>query len=178
MILCVIALSLNTTTTYAQGLVSTENLAVRKGVQNPTNISNRFGITIYFGKAGCNPGFGICRIDIGNQTASPITSDNQLSGVANADAKGNVNIDLVSNATNRAFVEKLKANGALEFDQNVSFKEVIQKAREGGAAMSKMANQNYEVTRGAKYTVGTDAKGRIVITIVVGDVTITITIKW
>jgi hypothetical protein len=183
MILCAIALSLNTITVKAQEQttslagVSMETQTVVKSKSNVKN--NRVGISIWFGKAGCNPGFGICRIDIGNQAASRVTADNQLTGTASTDERGNLNLDLVSNATNRAFVEKLKNNGALELDQDVSFREVVQKLQEsGGSASAKAISPSYDLKQAKKYSVTTNERGSIVIIIHAGDVTITITIKW
>jgi hypothetical protein len=181
MILCAIAFSLNTITVKAQykpqdpptslSGVSMETQTVVKSKSNIKN--NRIGISIYFGKGGCATGFGICRIDIGNQAISRITSDNQLTGTATSDDQGNLNIDLVSNPTNRAFVEKLKANGALEFDQDVSFKEVIQKLQEGSSSAKAANTTGYDVRANKK------VEARMIggtITITIGRVTITI--KW
>jgi hypothetical protein len=177
MVLCAIALSLNTITVKAQEQttslagVSMETQQVNRSKSNIKN--NRIGISIWFGKAGCNPGFGICRIDIGNQAVSRVTADNQLTGTATTDDQGNLNIDLVSNATNRAFVEKLKANGALEFDQDVSFKEVIQKLQEGSATAKTVNTLGYDIKANKK------VEARMIggtITIKIGSVTITI--RW
>jgi hypothetical protein len=182
MTLCAIALSLNTITVNAQYKpqdpptsltgVSMETQTVGRSKSNISN-NRSLPISIYFGKGGCTPGFGICRIDIGSQAVSRVTSDNQLTGTATSDDQGNLNIDLVSNATNRAFVEKLKANGALEFDQDVSFKEVAQKLQEGSATAKAANTAGYDVRANKK------VEARMIggtITITIGRVTITI--KW
>jgi hypothetical protein len=143
MILCAIALSLNTITVKAQykpqdppASLAGVSAATQTVVKSKSNVKNNrtLPISINFGQGGCTSGFCISPIDVGSQAISRVSSDNQLTGTASMDDQGNVTIDL-SNPTNRVFIEKLKANGALEFEKNTSFKEVAQKLNEGSSAV-------------------------------------------
>ena len=109
-----LTLSLMATTTQAQSLQSVEKSQF-SATSNPSSLS----VTIWFGRGGCNPGFGICRIDIGNRVSSQL-DPNQLTGTYFKNMDGTTTVELDGNK-NRAFVDKLMANGKLELDKDYTF---------------------------------------------------------
>jgi hypothetical protein len=102
------------TSTQAQSLQSVEKPEFATS-------SNRAlpSVSIWFGRGGCNPGFGICRIDIGKSASSRL-DPNQLTGNYFKNIDGTTTLELDGNK-NRAFVDKLKANGKLELDKDYTF---------------------------------------------------------
>ena len=165
--------SMNTTTgKQTQGATFGEK--VNAGLSSSSVSSSSRSVTIWFGKSGCRAGFGICRIDLDLKNAMSRMDDNQLKGTYTKNADGTATLELDGNS-NRAFVDKLLANGKMELDQDYTFAPEVAKQLFGTETMSLRQggwNLKENVKRG-------DNNARMMggnITIVIGK--LVITIKW